>query len=179
MYVSFVKKKKESKLPPLSRNNKNKLVRHIAISAIKTILMSWTRCFEEVFNFSQYTYPCLAFFFRVRTLLFACLQLTPRGDYFFCILAREVKVPKCTTNFVSYFWSITSSSHFSKPEPFKKEEVQILSFPYPLSTNVHSNDLHCVTRPYIELWPRQRRHVCLVMKIFLCTANYKATLTSN
>ena len=67
--------------------------------------------------------------FRVRTLLFACLQLTPRGDYFFCILAREAEVPKCSTNFVSYFWSITSSSHFSNPEPFKKNQSRFCPSP--------------------------------------------------
>jgi len=52
MHVRITCEKEESKLPPLGRNNKKKLVRHIAISAIKTILMFWTRCFEEVFNFS-------------------------------------------------------------------------------------------------------------------------------
>ena len=49
--------KKKSEVPPLSQNNKHKLVSHIAISLIKTILMFWTRRFEEVFNLSQYTYP--------------------------------------------------------------------------------------------------------------------------
>ena len=42
--------KKESEVPPLSQSNKHKLVSHIAISLIKTILMFWTRRFEEVFN---------------------------------------------------------------------------------------------------------------------------------
>ena len=45
----FVKKKK-SEVPPLNQNNKHKLVSHIAISLIKTILMFWTRRFEEVVN---------------------------------------------------------------------------------------------------------------------------------
>ena len=49
-YVGFVKKKSE--VPPLSQNNKHKLVSHIAISLIKTILMFWTPRFEEVFNLS-------------------------------------------------------------------------------------------------------------------------------
>ena len=46
-YVSFVEKKSE--VPPLSQNNKHKLVSHIAISVIKTILIFWTRRFEDVF----------------------------------------------------------------------------------------------------------------------------------
>ena len=47
-YVGFVK----SEVPPLSQNNKHKLVSHIAIYLIKTILMFWTPRFEEVFNLS-------------------------------------------------------------------------------------------------------------------------------
>jgi len=127
MFVCMICENKKSEVPPLSQNNKLKLVSHIAISLIKTILMFWTRRFVEVFNLSVYTYPLANF--RVRTLLFACLQLTLRGDYFFCILAREVKVPKCSTNFVSYFWSITSSTHFLKPEPVKKNQSRFCPSP--------------------------------------------------
>ena len=52
-YVWFVKKKQKSEVPPLSQNNKHKLVSHIAISLIKTILMFWTRRFEEAFNLGK------------------------------------------------------------------------------------------------------------------------------
>ena len=121
--------KKESEVSPLSQSNKHKLVSHIAISLIKAILMFWTRRFEEVFNLIKLVDVPFLVNFRVRTLLFAYLQLTPRGDYFFCILAREVEVPKCSTNFVSYFWSITSSSHFSNPEPFKKNQSRFCPSP--------------------------------------------------
>ena len=53
MYVNMYDLwKKKTEVPPLSQNNKHKLVSHIAISLIKTILMFWTRRFEEVFNLS-------------------------------------------------------------------------------------------------------------------------------
>ena len=58
MYVNMYDLwKKTVQGPPSPRsevrqNNKHKLVSHIAISLIKTILMFWTRRFEEGFNLS-------------------------------------------------------------------------------------------------------------------------------
>ena len=48
------KKKQKSAVPPLSQNSEHKLVSHIAISLIKTILMFWTRRFEEAFNLTLF-----------------------------------------------------------------------------------------------------------------------------